>query len=97
MQFNAKAARRWFGGFCLLTAIVMLLAGETVLKGRLSPMAFLAFWIGCFLVTGLAATTALLDAARVRKESRLEQRALFEETLRNIEAEKQLRSGKKDD
>jgi hypothetical protein len=92
MSLNAKARRRWFGTLCLLTAIGMLVAGETVFKGRLSALGFLLYWTGCFVVTSLAALTALRDAASVRAESRQEQRALFEETLRKIEAEKQART-----
>ncbi len=92
MHLNAKARRRWFGALCLITAIGMLVAGETVFQGRVSPFGFILYWTGCFVVTGLAALTALRDAACVRAESRLEQRALFEETLRKIEAEKRARS-----
>jgi hypothetical protein len=95
MSLKAKARRRWFGGLSLLAAVGMLVAGETVLKGRLSPVAFLLYWAGCFIVTALAAMAALLDAARVRAESRQEQRVLFEETLRKIESEKRARSGKR--
>lgn len=93
MNFNAKARHRWFGALCLFVAFGMLVAGETGLKGRLSPVGFLLYWTGCFFLTALAAAAALLDAARVRAESRKEQRALFEETLRKIEAEKRTRSG----
>lgn len=92
MSLNAKARRRWFGALCLLAAVGLLVAGETVLKGRLSPVGFLIYWISCFFVTALSATAALLDAARVRAESRDEQRALFEETLRRIESEKRART-----
>ena len=93
MNWNAKARRRWFGALCLLAAISMLVVGETLLPGRLSPVAFLCYWIGCFLLTASSATAALVDAARVRAESRNEQRVLFEETLRKIESEKRERSG----
>jgi len=92
MSSNAKARRRWFGALCLLAAIGMLVAGETALKSRLSPVGVLLYWIGCFVLTAVAAITALLDAARVRAESRHEQRVLFEETLRRIESEKHTRS-----
>lgn len=92
MSLSAKARRRWFGALCLIAAIGMLAAGETVLKGRLSPLGFLCYWAGCFVIAALAAMAALLDAACVRAESRREQRALFEETLRRIEAEKRARS-----
>ncbi|MBP9903300.1 MAG: hypothetical protein V9H26_28910 [Verrucomicrobiota bacterium] len=94
MGLNVKARRRWFGVLCLLGAIGMLVAGETALKGRFSPMGFLLYWTGCFFITALAAVMALLDAARVRTESRHEQRALFEETLRKIETEKRSRASK---
>lgn len=92
MSLNAKVRRRWFGALCLLTAVGMLVSGETVFKGRLSPLGFLLYWTGCFVVTGLAALTALRDAACVRAESRLEKRALFEATLRKIESEKRARA-----
>lgn len=92
MSLNAKARRRWFGALCLFTAIGMLVAGETVLPGRLSPVGILFYWAGCFLVTALAALVALLDAARVRAESRQAQRSLFEETLHQVESEKRARS-----
>jgi hypothetical protein len=92
MSLNPRARRRWFGGLCLLVAVGMLVTGETVLQGRLSPAGSLIYWIACFIVTALAAMAALLDAARVRAESRQEQRALFEEALRRIESEKRARS-----
>jgi hypothetical protein len=92
MSLNPRARRRWFGVLCLLVAVGMMVAGETVLQGRLSPVGSLIYWITCFIVTALAAMTALLDAARVRAESRIEQRALIEETLRRIEVEKRARS-----
>lgn len=93
MNWNAKARRRSFGALCLLASVGMLVAGETVLKGRLSSAGFLLYWTGCFFITALAAMAALLDVAQVRAESRKEQRVLFEETLRKIESEKRARSG----
>ncbi len=95
MNLRTKTCRRWFGGLCLLTAVGMLVAGETVLEGRLSPIAFLSYWSTCFLVTALAATASLLEVAWVRTESRHEQRDLLEETLRKLESEKRRRPSKK--
>ncbi len=94
MILNSKTRRRWFGALCLLIAVGMLVAGETWLKGRLSAAGFLFYWTGCFLLTALAAGAALLDVARVRAEGRNQQRALFEETLRKMEAEQRTRSRK---
>ena len=85
---NAKARRRWFGALCLLAALAMLAAGETLLKGRLSALGFIAYWLVCFVVTVLAVYAALADARAVRQETQAEQRALFEATLQRIEEEK---------
>ena len=91
MSLTAKSIRRAFGTFCLLAALAMLVAGETWLKGRLSPAGFLFYWLGCFGFTVLAICAALLDAARVRAECRHQQRALFEEALREVERKKRNR------
>lgn len=90
---NTKTRRRWFGALCLLAAIVMLVAGETVLKGRLSALGFVAYWLGCFVVTMLAIYVALLDARVVREETHAEQRALIENTVRKIQEEKARKAG----
>lgn len=81
---DSKSRRRWFGFLCLLAAIGMLVAGETMLKGLLSALAFLA----CFGFTILAIFAALADARALRQETRKQQRALFENTLGHIGPEK---------
>jgi hypothetical protein len=88
MALNAKSRRRLFGALCLLAAIVMLVAESTLLKDRLSGMALLVYWMGCFLLTLLAISAAFLDVLVLRHEVREQQRALFESTLRRIEEEK---------
>jgi hypothetical protein len=90
---NPKTRRRWFGALCLLAALALLAAGETVLKGRLNAWGFIAYWLVCFVVTVLAIGTALLDARAVREETQTEQRALFESTLQEIQ-EKKARKGR---
>ena len=90
---NAKIRRRWFGALCLLAALAMLVAGETVLQGRLKALGFIAYWLVCFVVTVLAIGAALLDARAVREETQTEQRALFESTLQEIQ-EKKARQGR---
>ena len=93
---NPKIQRRWLAAICLLAAITMLIAGETALKERLQPLGFVVYWSSCFILTGLAATLALIDAAKVRNEQRDEQRALIETTLQEIEREKRSRKAPKD-
>jgi hypothetical protein len=88
---TSKTRRRWFGGICLLSAVVMLIVGETFLKHRLQPLALVAYWSVCFILTGLAASVAIFDASRVRAEQRDAQRALIESTLQEIEREKRSR------
>ncbi|HEU0038345.1 MAG TPA: hypothetical protein VFR76_03640 [Verrucomicrobiae bacterium] len=85
---NTKARRRWFGALCLLTALAMLVAGETLLQGRLRALGFVAYWLVCFVVTLLAVCAALADARALRQETQAEQRALFEATLQRIQEEK---------
>lgn len=96
MTANTKTRRRWFGAICLLGSVVMLIAGETMLKDRLQPLVMVIYWSVCFILTGLAAGVALMDAARVRNEQRDEHRALIESTLQEIEREKIARKASKD-
>ena len=90
MKANAKTLRRRLGIICIAVAILMLIAGETVLKDWLakSAITLICYWMGCFMLTALAALVAVVDAARVRQAIREEQRALLEETLRQVESEK---------
>ena len=96
MIADNKTRRRWFGAVCLFAAIVMLIAGETVLSGQLSGVALIGYWLACLVLTALAAGTAVIDASRVGAENRDEQRALIESTLREIEREKQSRKATED-
>jgi hypothetical protein len=86
--FDYKSRRRWFGALCLLAAVGMLVAGDTVLKDRLSAVGLVLFWLGCFGFVVLAIFTALVDARAARLQGRREQRRLFEEALAKIEREK---------
>lgn len=73
--------RRWVGLAFLTVAVGMLVAGLTVLEARLKRIDFLLYWLVCFVFTGLSAMTALWDGAVVRRQSRLEQQRLIQETL----------------
>ena len=94
MATNADLRRRWLGGISLGAALLMLIAGETVLRERLSGVTALLFWMACFALTFLAMLVAFLDMAVVRRRLRDEQRALLEDTFKDIAREKQARSGK---
>ena len=63
----------------------MLVAGETVFDGKLSPTVFLLYWLGCLVFTVLAIVTAVADVRALRREVRDEQRALIDRTLQNVQ------------
>ena len=94
---RSRTRRRRFGIVCISVAILMLLAGETILRAALANniVLFAVYWMACFILTALAAGAAMIDAARVRLESREEQRSLLEKTLLEVEREKQERKGSK--
>lgn len=88
MSEKTKFGPRVVGAVSIGIAILMLIAGETVLKSRLSGIPMLCYWLACFVFTMIAAGAALLEAARVRFVSREEKRALIEDTIKDIERKK---------
>lgn len=72
MGNKADLRRRWLGGIFLGGAILMLIAGETVLSRRLSESAWLmvVYWLLCFLSVVCAMIIALLDLAVLRRRTR---------------------------
>jgi O-antigen ligase len=92
-KVRSKTWRRGFGILCIAVAILMLICGETVLRGTLAKNAglLLVYWMSCFILTALAAGVAIIEAARVGRENREEQRTLLTETLQAVEREKRER------
>ena len=71
----------------LVLAIVMLVAGQTLLKEKLSNLIFLFYWLICFVLTVLAIVAAFRDVRAVQRKVHAEQRILLESTLKEIESE----------
>lgn len=96
MAEKSDMVRRWLGAFFLLSALVMLVAGETALNERLRshPWEFVIFWLACFAFVGLALLMAMLDMAAVRRRVRREERELLESTMRQITEAKALKENK---
>ena len=94
MHLDANLRRRLFGGVALAAALVMLVAGQTILKDRLKDLGFLLYWLACFCLTGLAAIVALWDAHALRQRARQQRRDLLQAAIKDIEIETQARSGK---
>ena len=80
--------RRWIAGAFLGGALAMLILGTTLFANHLRDLAFVFYWLTCFLLTGAAALLALIDMALIRREQRREQQELIATTLREAEAEK---------
>lgn len=92
MSWDVNLWRRWFGVLVLGIALGMLIAGQTILKGVLRDLSFLAYWLICFCFTGLAVVVALLDARALRKRAREQRRDLLTTTLKDIQQEARNRS-----
>jgi hypothetical protein len=93
MNISGQARRRWFGGIVLGLALLMLVLGETVLKGRLNAAAvFVVYWAACFVLTLVAVLVAFRDIKDVRRNVGREQKELLEGTISKIEREAKTRS-----
>jgi hypothetical protein len=88
---NGNLKRRVLGTLFLATSLLMLILGETWLKHRLGPIATLVYWTSCTLATLCAILCALLDLGSSLRQSRIEQRKMLEETVHDIEAERDRR------
>jgi hypothetical protein len=91
MALDPTTRRRWVGAIIVLAAVAMVICGETVLRDRMGPFATLLYWMGCLVLTSLAIVVALLDVRALRNRTRLEERALFESTLKKIQSELEAR------
>jgi hypothetical protein len=87
MKTLGKAKRRWLGGIALGLAAVMLLLGETLLKGRLTQGGFVMYWMICFALTLIAIMVAVMDVRSLQQSVSRETRDLLEDTLKTIEKE----------
>ena len=78
-----ERSRRRTMGISLLVAVVMLVAGLTVLRPWLNPhehpWRFIFYWFACAWETLLVLLLALLDLLLVRAQARATRRALQEE------------------
>ena len=61
MALDVTVRRRWFGALVVAVALAMLVAGQTILCGRLKPVEFVVYWLVCLVLTGLAIVAAFRD------------------------------------
>ena len=89
MTNAVQARRRWWGLLFLTLAILSLVWGLTLFNPWLSrsPVAFVLYWTGCFLASGLAFYHAMRDMAYIRKNYRRQKKDLLRGTLDQLEEE----------
>jgi hypothetical protein len=87
MGMSATTRRRWIGAIVLTAALLMLIAGETVLQGRLKDLGFVLYWTLCFGFTCGAIVIAFLDVRALGLRTRKEQHDLLESTLKKIQTD----------
>ena len=87
MRFDRVIQRRVIGAIFVLLAIAMLICGQTIPPGRLSPLGFLMYWLICLVFTCLAIVIAFRDARDMQQKVQREHRALLDETLKTMEGE----------
>ncbi|HVY72354.1 MAG TPA: hypothetical protein VHH73_20635 [Verrucomicrobiae bacterium] len=80
MNSKESGRRRW-GIVFLAVAGGMLVLGQTLLHPFLHNLAFVIFWLICFVAVGLAMLMALLDFRAISRQAREEQRDLVTKTL----------------
>jgi len=84
MALDVTVRRRWFGALVVAVALAMLVAGQTILCGRLKPVEFVVYWLVCLVLTGLAIVAAFRDLRALQRQHLEEQRHLFQATLERI-------------
>ena len=86
-----QRARRTLMFYSVLTALVLLFAGSTVLSRLLDPhehpFIVVAYWAGCAWITLLAVLLALYDMVKVRADVRRERRRLERELIEKAKIE----------
>ena len=59
LLFHKISHASFTGRLPILTAVVMVLLGQTVLAKRLEGLSYVLYWMVCVVMTGLAVLTAL--------------------------------------
>jgi hypothetical protein len=87
MGIDRVIRRRLIGAVFILLALAMLICGQTILPGRLTPAGFLIYWLICLVFTCAAIVIAFRDARDLQQKVQREHRSLLDDTLRTIETE----------
>jgi hypothetical protein len=85
MSLKPQQRRRWTGAVILGIALLMLIVGETLLKGSLNPLLMLVYWLACFALAAVAMIYAVVDASAVARQTAEARRELAARTIKEIE------------
>jgi hypothetical protein len=88
MMTRADGWRRWWGTFCLIMAVGMLLWGQTLLAAYLEGLGYVIYWLVCFGFVFLAILIAGLDLWIVRRRVQRERTELIRKTWNEIQRER---------
>jgi hypothetical protein len=94
MDSNIGIRHRKRGLTFLIISVVMLIAGETVLRSSLAKVPFILYWMVCFVFTFMAIVFSFLDVAGVQRQAREQQRQLLEKTIHEIARQKEAKAGR---
>lgn len=76
--------RKWLIALTILSAIFLLISGQTFLKSSLAGKMYIIYWGVCMFFTVLALYLALVEMRFINMESRKEFKDLLENTLDEI-------------
>jgi hypothetical protein len=93
MDNDAGFPHRKRGMYFLGIALLMLVLGESAFRHSLGKVAFVVYWMFCFIFTALAILFAFLDVAGVQRQARAQQRELLEKTIGEIVRQKEAKRG----
>ncbi|MEY2564211.1 MAG: hypothetical protein QOH88_2404 [Verrucomicrobiota bacterium] len=94
-----QSSRRKTMGFCVVVALLMLVAGLTILRPWLNPhehaARFIFYWLACAWETLLVFLLALLDVLTIRAQARDARKALREQFAPRTDPAERDASGEK--
>lgn len=85
MAAHGDIQRRRFGMIFLIVASAMVVLGQTLLSPFLRGLAFIVYWLACFVITGLAMLAALLEARTISRQAREQHREMVARALDGLE------------
>jgi hypothetical protein len=78
---STQHRRRWIGAAFLALAVLLVLAGQTLLKPWLHGLTFIAYWVFCLLCIAAAMFVALLDFRSIARKAQQEHADLLRRAL----------------